>query len=142
MINQESIQALRKAQWTSDLQYSLYKDYAFSCLPDTISKLLTGEGKNPMAPQAVGGHYQSYEYAVLFLIDAFGWKFFELYQERYPALQRFLKQGTASQISSAFPSTTAAHLTTLHTGEEIATTGIYEWFQYEPLVDRMVAPLL
>ena len=142
MINEESLLALSQAQWTPHFKRPLYEDYAFSCLVSTISKLLTGEGENPLSPQAVGGSYKRYDCVVLFLIDGFGWSFFETYRHQYPALQRFVEKGVASQISSEFPSTTAAHLTTLHTGQEVGQTGIYEWFQYEPLVDEMVAPVL
>ena len=33
-------------------------------------------------------------------------------------------------------------MTTLHTGVRSGETGIYEWFQYEPALDRLIAPLL
>ena len=39
-------------------------------------------------------------------------------------------------------STTAAHLTTLHSGLPVGVSGIYEWYVYEPAVDQIVAPLL
>ncbi len=142
MINAKSLSALKKAQWTSHFNRPLYEDYAFSCIPATISKLLTGRGEGAMAPDTVGGSYERYDCAILFLIDGFGWEFFERYASKYPFLQRFQKEGTASKISSEFPSTTAAHITSLNTGKEVAETGIYEWFYYEPLVGRMIAPLL
>jgi hypothetical protein len=33
-------------------------------------------------------------------------------------------------------------MTTLHTGVPVGESGIYEWFQYEPGLDRLIAPLL
>src|SRR5581483_8050304 len=142
MINDKSISALKKAKWTSHFNRPLYKDYAFSSIPDTVSKLLTEEGKNFLSEDVVGGSYQKFDAAILFLSDAFGWKFFEGYQGKYPFLSRFEKEGVASKISSQFPSTTAAHVTSINTGKEVGETGIYEWFYYEPIVDRMIAPLL
>ena len=140
-MNEESIDFLKSHQYLEKFQRPLYSRYAFSCIPDTIQRLLIGEGQNSMAQGAVGGSFDSYDAVILLLIDGFGWEFFQAYLEKYPFLRRVSQEGVVSAISSSFPSTTAAHLTSLHTGLEIGQTGIYEWFQYEPIVDRMVAHL-
>ncbi len=142
MINDKSISALKKAKWTSHFKRPLYDSYSFSRIPNTISKLLSGRGEKVLPDDVVGGRFEKYDAAILFLIDGFGWKFFEKYQSQFPFLKRFEHEGVASTISSEFPSTTAAHVTSINTGLEVAETGIYEWFYYEPLVDRMIAPLL
>lgn len=59
-----------------------------------------------------------------------------------PFLKRVIKEGVVSKISSQFPSTTAGHVTTVHTGLNVGHTGIYEWFYYELIVQKMIAPLL
>ena len=82
-----------------------------------------------------------YDAVVLFFIDAFGWRFFEKFQDA-PFLKRMAKQGSIEKISSQFPSTTAAHVTTLHTGLPVGESGVYEWFYYEPQLDAVIAPLL
>jgi predicted AlkP superfamily pyrophosphatase or phosphodiesterase len=74
--------------------------------------------------------------------DAFGWRFFEQYQQRSPFLRRVAEQGLVSKLTSQFPSTTAAHVTTIHTGLPVGESGVYEWYYYEPLLDSMIAPLL
>lgn len=142
MINAKSLSALKNAQWTSHFKRPLYDNYSFSRIPDTIHKLLTGKGDKTLPEDALGGSFDKFDCAILFLIDGFGWEFFEGYSSKYPFLERFVKEGVASKISSEFPSTTAAHITTINTGKEVGETGIYEWFYYEPLVDRMIAPLL
>jgi predicted AlkP superfamily pyrophosphatase or phosphodiesterase len=83
----------------------------------------------------------SYDAVVLFLVDGFGWRFFERFQET-PFLKRVAKGGTIEKLTSQFPSTTAAHLTTIHTGLPVGVSGIYEWYIYEPALDRIIAPLL
>jgi predicted AlkP superfamily pyrophosphatase or phosphodiesterase len=83
----------------------------------------------------------NYDAVVLFLVDGFGWRFFERFQEA-PFLQRMAKHGRIEKLISQFPSTTAAHLTTIHTGWTVGQSGVHEWIYYEPQVDAVIAPLL
>lgn len=133
---------MKKAQWTTHFKRPLYRDYAFSCIPNTIAKLLTGSGKKTLAEDAICGRWEQFNCVILFLIDGFGWEFFEGFASKYPFLSRFSKEGVASKISAEFPSTTAVHVTSINTGKQVTQTGIYEWFYYEPITDRMIAPLL
>lgn len=83
----------------------------------------------------------NYDAVVLFLVDGFGWRFFERFQDS-PFLRRMANQGRIEKLTSQFPSTTAAHLTTIHTGWTVGQSGVHEWIYYEPLVDAVIAPLL
>ncbi|MGE5461868.1 MAG: alkaline phosphatase family protein [Syntrophothermus sp.] len=83
----------------------------------------------------------NYDAVVLFLVDGFGWRFFERFQDA-PFFKRIARGGTIEKLTSQFPSTTAAHLTTLHTGLPVGVSGVYEWYVYEPLLDQIIAPLL
>jgi len=82
-----------------------------------------------------------YDAVVLFLIDAFGWHFFDKFQDT-PFLQQITAAGTVTKLSAQFPSTTAAHITTIHTGMPVGEHGIFEWYYYEPTLDNVIAPLL
>ncbi len=84
---------------------------------------------------------QAYDTVILFLIDSFGWRFFDKFQGE-PFLRQLSRDGQVQKITSQFPSTTAAHITTLHTSQEVGQHGVYEWFYYEPSVDVLIAPLL
>lgn len=83
----------------------------------------------------------NYDAVVLFLIDGFGWRFFERFQD-VPFIQRIAEHGSIEKLTSQFPSTTAAHLTTIHTGSPVGQSGVFEWYYYEPLLDQIIAPLL
>jgi hypothetical protein len=104
-----------------------YDSHGFASLPQRVTELLTGS--------------QKYEAVVLFLIDGFGWRFFEKFQQA-PFLKTIVREGQVEKLIAQFPSTTAAHLTTLHTGMPVGEHGIFEWIYYEPMLDAVIAPLL
>lgn len=107
----------------------------FDQLPATLEWLLTGETDGePLLDERV-------DRVCLVYVDAFGWRFVER-QERHPLLQRARADGIARRIRSQFPSTTTAHVTTIHTGLPVDEHGLYEWHVYEPSLDRLVTPLL
>lgn len=139
MINERSIDAVGASRFSSDFLKPLYSTYAFSQIPSTILSLL-GIGSEGLPKDCVGNG--TYERVIFILIDGFGWKYLQKYKDQHPFLSRFFKDGIVSKLTSQFPSTTAAHITTLCTGLPVGEHGIYEWFFYEPLVDRIVAPLL
>lgn len=142
MVNEKSIQAVSKNRFGKHFIKPLYDSYCFTKIPDTVGKLLTGQAQNPLPADVVGKAWEQHDIVLLFVIDGFGWEFFNRFLSKYPFLQRFEREGVVNQITSEFPSTTAAHITTINTGLEVGQSGVYEWFYYEPLVDRMIAPLL
>lgn len=78
---------------------------------------------------------------VLVWIDAFGWRFAQRYAD-HPWLRRVADTGTIERWTSQFPSTTTAHYVTLHSTLPVAEHGMYEWFVYEPTLDRIICPLM
>jgi predicted AlkP superfamily pyrophosphatase or phosphodiesterase len=142
MINADSLQAVAAARLDDNIGKPLYESYGFAQIPRLIQHVLTGQGELGLPATVLGDFPQRYEKVILVFVDAFGWNFFEHYQTRLPFLQRMAQQGIASKLTTQFPSTTAAHVTTIHTGLPVSTSGVYEWFYYEPLVDRIIAPLL
>ena len=101
------------------------------------------EGGFAGIPEKIKSAFASgkYDAVVLFLVDAFGWRFFERFQDT-PFIKRIAKHGKIEKLTSQFPSTTAAHLTTIHTGWNVGQSGVYEWYYYEPQLDAIIAPLL
>ena len=64
---------------------------------------------------------------VLILLDGFGWRFFEKMADDYPALRRSRLRAAWQSSCPSSPSTTATHITCLHTGLEVGRSGVYEW---------------
>jgi hypothetical protein len=50
--------------------------------------------------------------------------------------------GLVLELTSQFPSTTAAHTTTLNSGLPVGVHGVYEWHILEPSLDRLITPLM
>ncbi len=103
-----------------------YDSGGFASLPRYILELLSAN---------------RYDAVVLFLIDAFGWRFFDKFQAE-PFLQQVTRLGAVTKLTSQFPSTTAAHITTIHTGMPVGEHGIFEWYYYDPAMGKVIAPLL
>lgn len=141
MINAESLNIRAADRFGSHFVRPRYDGYSFAQIPQTIRRLLIGapEPGVPFGPR--GDLDQPYDAVILLLIDAFGWRFFERFAD-HPFLRRIADAGLISKLSSQFPSTTAAHVTTIHTGQSVGQSGVYEWFYYEPQVDDLIAPLL
>src|SRR5262245_26749549 len=105
-----------------------YSRYGYAQIPNTIRRLFGGQAEGfPAGPYA--GLNEHYDAVVVLLIDAFGWKFVRRYAE-HPFLKRIQEHGLAAMLSSQFPSTTAAHVTTIHTGLTPGESGVYEWIYY------------
>jgi len=141
MLNSNSLNAVNGARFSRRFVKPLYDSYCFSALPQTIEFLLTGMGESAFPRDIFGNLPTRYNKVILFFVDAFGWRFFKQYAEKYPFLKTILRDGAVSQMTSQFPSTTAAHVTCIHTGLEVGQSGVYEWNYYEPLVDEVISPL-
>src|SRR5216684_8695092 len=142
MLNAASTSAVHGARVSGNLARPLYDSYCFANIPASIAYLLTGEGQSALPADVFAGLAARFDRVILFFIDAFGWRFFERYAAKYAALKTFVQHGIISKLTSQFPSTTAAHVTCIHTGLDVGQSGIYEWNYYEPLVDDVITPLL
>ena len=78
---------------------------------------------------------------VCILLDAFGRTFLDRYADDHPFLRRLLADGALVELATQFPSTTTAHVTTMHTGLPVGRHGLYEWNVYEPALDAVITPL-
>ena len=119
-----------------------YDENCFTALPASIGPLLGAPGAAALPDGFLPGRPRTFRAVVLILLDGFGWRFFEKVADDYPALRRFAAASGVAKLTSQFPSTTAAHITCLHTGLEVGQNGVYEWQYYEPQLDALITPLL
>lgn len=133
---------LKKLRDSNILVQPRYDEYSFSRLPIALSGLLMPEKARPALPRPLEQHLRpNYQKVIVILIDGFGWRFVEEYKGYLPRLREICENSCVLPLSSQFPSTTACHITTLHSGLPVGSTGIFEWFMYEPLVGEIICPL-
>jgi predicted AlkP superfamily pyrophosphatase or phosphodiesterase len=140
MINEAPLSHFRPL--ADGLLKPLYADYAFGSIPDTIEFLLTGSRRGPLlAPDCFGGAYPRPRKVVLFLVDSFGWQFWQQYYRRFRTTSRVVENGTLTPISALFPSTTAASVSTLNFGVLPSQHAVYEWNIYVPAYGEVIKSL-
>ncbi len=118
-----------------------YGGRCFADLPATIRAWL-GDGAPALDPAMIAGLPERYETVIFLFVDAFGWRFFEPRRGHDPLLRAIDAEGRVARLTSQFPSTTAAHVTAIHTGLPVGHSGVFEWYYYEPQLDELIAPLL
>src|SRR3954470_15200352 len=111
-----------------------YDAGGFAALPATVARLL-GAGEGGIALAGLRARAQR---VVLVLLDAFGWPFFTRHGD-HPLLRRF---DAVARLTTQFPATTTAHITTLHCGAPVGEHGLYEWNVYDPTLDALITPML
>ena len=142
MINEASLVAVGDEPFGTHFIRPRYDAYGFAQIPQTLRALFINDAKPGVSFGPRGGLYQRYDAVVLCLADALGWRFFEQWGAHHPLLRRATADGVVTKLTSQFPSTTAAHVTAIHTGIPVGESGVHEWYYYEPTVDAVIAPLL
>lgn len=144
MLHHRSLQAVAAARIDDDRGRPLHGSYCFSGLPGLVRACFGDDAAGPprLPDDVLGGLPRRYDRVITILLDGFGWRSFDRLHEGLPFLRRAVDEGVAAKLTSQFPSTTAAHMTTLHTGAPVGESGVFEWFYYEPTLDRIYAPLL
>ncbi|MEZ0299754.1 MAG: alkaline phosphatase family protein [Candidatus Methylacidiphilales bacterium] len=144
MINEESLKVVGYSVWNEHFLRPIYDTYGFARLPDTTTTLLTGKSAGDCLPSAaLGGEIGRFGKVVLILLDGLGWSFMDsaLKSGKYPFLERIAAIGVFSKLSTQFPSTTTAHITTLKYGQSVGQHGLYEWNVYEPALGEIIVPI-
>jgi len=120
----------------------IYDDYAFGNIPNTIEYLLTGADRGPLLPpDCFGGQYPRPQKVVLFFVDSFGWQHWQEYCDRFRTTASVVEKGTLTPISTLFPSTTAASVSTMSLGVLPSQHALYEWNLYIPAYGEVIQSL-
>lgn len=141
MINEGSVAAVDASRWQDQFVKPLYRSYCFSRIPSLIESLLASEADRSAAGELLGPLARQYQKVILLFVDGYGWRFLRETIGQYPFLNRFALDGMVTKLTSQFPSTTSVHVTTIHTGLDVGSSGIYEWFMWEPSLESIITTL-
>jgi len=120
-----------------------YEKGNFAHIPAFLSSLLGAETPSPLTPDRFGFRPGQFNKVIFLFLDAFGWNLYSYFRNRrHRVATRLTERGQVHKITSQFPSTTAACVTTFSTGEVVGKHGVFEWQYYEPEVDDVIVPLL
>jgi predicted AlkP superfamily pyrophosphatase or phosphodiesterase len=120
-----------------------YKTGNFAHLPGLLQSLLGHSVETPLSPQVFGFRPGQFKNVIFLFLDAFGWNTYSYFlNRRNRVISKLASKGQVRKLTSQFPSTTAAHVTTFNTGQPVARHGVLEWQYYEPVVDDVIIPLL
>jgi hypothetical protein len=97
---------------------------------------MTPDGSFADIPDEVRRRVAGGERVALILLDALGLRFLHRHDD-HPLLPRL----QITPLHSQFPSTTTAHVTTVHSGLPVEDHGLYEWNVLEPELDAIICPL-
>ncbi len=120
-----------------------YDQYSFALIPETIKFLLTREKQGLILSQdCFAGQYPQPKKIVLFLIDALGWRYWSNDKKIPIQMKKVKESNDITPISTLFPSTTAASITTISTGKLPAAHGLFDYHMYFPEYQQNIQSLL
>lgn len=110
-------------------------------VPSTILSLFGSKPLKNLLPKSFYQNAEDSKNIILFLIDGLGRDLFESKALDYTFFQKLKTKGIYNQITSVFPSTTAAALSTIHSGLSPLEHGLPEWYVYFEEFDAVLKSL-
>jgi len=120
-----------------------YEGMSFSNIPNSILEIFGLKERNKLSAHydEAGIDRTKHKKVILFLIDGFGYNQWQRYADKYPFLARFFQRGKVAPLTTIFPSTTSAAITTINSGLTPQEHGLLEWRVYFEELDKIVQTL-
>ncbi len=138
MIHHDLLHRIKKDRQRVSFVYPYYGAYSIAEIPAAVERLLGGTPERAVFPFLDKNEYAR---VILFFVDGLGFDHFIDYERWLPFFHRLATSGNVYPLTSVFPSTTPAALTTLHTGLTPQEHGLPEWTVYFPEFGRVIEPL-
>jgi predicted AlkP superfamily pyrophosphatase or phosphodiesterase len=140
MIHLNVLENIRTDRQRDRFLYPYYGKASIAELVPTVHSMFSVPNERQRLPDEFtqGVHNQK---VVLMIIDGLGFHDLIRHGKNTAFFGRLTERGNLYPITSVFPSTTPAALTTLHTGLTPQEHGLPEWFTYFPEFETTVMPM-
>jgi len=133
---------IKEKSWNEFL-LPFYEKYCFSNIPQAIKTSfgLKDSSTSIIPEKLFKNQVAGSEKIVMFLIDGFGYYQWEKYFQKLDFFKNFTSKGNVIPLTSIFPSTTAATLTTINSGLNPNQHCLPEWTIYFKEIDMILDTL-
>lgn len=142
MINQNILNIIKQERQKGQFVYPFYGRYSIAEIVPTILSIFgLPTDRPPLPPEFYQAKSEDAKKVVLFFLDGLGYEQLVKYHAKLPFFDRLVRRGEVYPLTSVFPSTTAAALTTISTGLTPEEHGLPEWCVYFEEVDMLIETL-
>ncbi len=136
-------EGLVKKQLRGSYLYPDYDKYCLSNIPTTILALFGVKTLRPTLPKKLYAKAKSKKTTkiVLFLLDGLGYDTLLAYGKNYHFFKHIMQKGSVAPITTIFPSTTSAAITSINTGLTPQEHALPEWNVYFKELDMILHTL-
>jgi predicted AlkP superfamily pyrophosphatase or phosphodiesterase len=142
MIHNQLLEKIRQTHSKNGFLYPYYGSYSLAEIVPSILKwfgvstVRAGFGPDIKLPEPAPTKSM-----IFFMIDGLGFDYFSASAKTMPFFKNLSERGEVYPITSTFPSTTPAALTTIHTGLTPQEHALPEWSVYFEEVDKVIETL-
>jgi predicted AlkP superfamily pyrophosphatase or phosphodiesterase len=140
MIHDQILQEIKQDRQRGQFIYPYYGKYSIAEVEPSIRMLFGLPSARNRLPDRFFKK-QNYKKVVLFVVDGLGYQDMLRYGRGTIFFDRLMDRGEVLALTSTFPSTTPAALTTLHTGFTPQEHGLPEWFTYFREFQKVIMPM-
>ncbi|HYF29457.1 MAG TPA: nucleotide pyrophosphatase/phosphodiesterase family protein [Candidatus Paceibacterota bacterium] len=141
MVHHDVLHTIKRAKQHESFIYPYYGAYSIAEIPPSV-RLWLGLPPDDRAALPFALRYNhAYRQVLFFFVDGLGFDHMVDYESVLPFFHRLKTRGDIYPLTTVFPSTTPAALTTLHTNKTPQEHGLPEWTVYFEEFDRIIEPL-
>ncbi len=133
-----------KKRTEGEFVYPYYDKFCVSNIPSTILSFFNIKSPRPVLP--LEGHRDRLNIddstnVLMFLIDGLSYNYWIQQTKEIEVCNLLSQKGIVTPLTSVFPSTTAAALTTINSGLTPQEHGLLEWIMYVQEIDMIIKTL-